>query len=127
MQSLARALAGATLFVVPAAPALAATDVAAKDVATADQAPAQVITVTGSREEYGVKSTITGTKTNTPLRDIPQAISIVSEAQIEDQSLRSVADLLLFVPGATPGTGEANRDQLTDPNKIQPGQILKMP
>ncbi len=37
----------------------------------------------------------------------------MSEAQIEDQSLRSVADLLMFVPGATPGTGEANRDQLT--------------
>jgi catecholate siderophore receptor len=72
-----------------------------------------VIVVTGSREEYGVRSTITGTKTNTPLRNIPQAMSVVSEAQIEDQSLRSVADLLMFVPGATPGTGENNRDQLT--------------
>ena len=74
---------------------------------------AQTIVVTGKREEYGIKSTSTATRTDTPLRNIPQAISVVSEAQIEDQSLRSVADLLLFVPGATPGTGEGNRDQLT--------------
>ncbi|WP_426265684.1 TonB-dependent receptor [Sphingomonas sp. LHG3443-2] len=83
------------------------------ETASAEQDAAQVITVTGSRQEYGVKSTISGTKTLTALRDVPQAISVVSEAQIEDQSLRSVADLLMFVPGATPGTGEANRDQLT--------------
>src|SRR4028119_2136358 len=81
--------------------------------ATAAEQAAQVIVVTGSREEYGVKSTISGTRTNTPVRNIPQAMSVVSEAQIEDQSLRSVADLLMFVPGATPGTGENNRDQIT--------------
>ncbi|UUR07663.1 TonB-dependent receptor [Sphingomonas glaciei] len=109
MRCLQRALAGATLVLVPGTAALAAD----ADATAAEQDAAQVIVVTGSREEYGVKSTITGTKTVTALRNIPQAISIVSEAQIEDQSLRSVADLLMFVPGATPGTGEANRDQLT--------------
>ncbi len=110
MTYLSRALAGATLLFVPG-PAFA-TD-ADNAVVADDQDAAQVITVTGSREEYGVQATVTGTKTNTLVRNIPQAMSIVSEAQIEDQSLRSVADLLLFVPGATPGTGESNRDQLT--------------
>lgn len=71
------------------------------------------VVVTGQREEYGIKSTSTATRTDTLVRNIPQAMSVVSEAQIEDQSLRSVADLLMFVPGATPGTGEANRDQIT--------------
>nr|WP_205480135.1 TonB-dependent siderophore receptor [Sphingomonas arenae] len=71
------------------------------------------IVVTGQREEYGVKSTSTATRTETQIKDIPQALTVISESQIEDQQLRSVADLLLFVPGATPGTGEANRDQLT--------------
>ena len=129
MRHVARALAGATLLAVPAsavfaedAPRLAAAaettaasgSLAAASVeAGAEEDAAKVIVVTGSREEYGVKSTITGTRTNTLLRNIPQAISVVSEAQIEDQSLRSVADLLLFVPGATPGTGENNRDQIT--------------
>ena len=71
------------------------------------------IIVDGKREEYGVRSTSTATKTNTDVKDIPQALTVVSEQQIEDQQLRSIADLLYFVPGATPGTGEANRDQFT--------------
>ena len=71
------------------------------------------IIVTGQRDEYGVRSTSTATKTNTDVKDIPQAMTVISEAQIEDQQLRSVGDLLYFVPGATPGTGEANRDQFT--------------
>ena len=62
---------------------------------------------------YGVKSTTTATKTNTDIKDIPQALTVISENQIEDQQLRSIADVLTFVPGATPGTGEANRDQFT--------------
>lgn len=71
------------------------------------------IVVVGHRQEYGVRSTSTGTKTDTAVKDIPQAMSVVSAAQIEDQQLRSIADVLYFVPGATPGTGEANRDQIT--------------
>ena len=71
------------------------------------------IVVVGQREEYGVKSTSTATKTNTEIKDIPQAMTVISESQIEDQQLRSIADLLYFVPGATPGTGESNRDQIT--------------
>jgi catecholate siderophore receptor len=74
--------------------------------------PAREIIVTGQRSEYGVKSTSTATKTNTDIKNIPQAISVVSEAQIADQDLRSVADVLTFVPGAMPGTGEGNRDQI---------------
>jgi catecholate siderophore receptor len=74
---------------------------------------AEPIVVVGQRDEYGVRSTKTGTKTDTPVKDIPQAMTVVSEAQIEDQQLRSIADILYFVPGATPGTGESNRDQIT--------------
>ena len=37
---------------------------------------------------------------------------MVTKAQIEDQQLRSVGDLLLFVPGASYDSGEGNRDQL---------------
>ena len=46
------------------------------------------------------KSTSTATKTNTDIRNIPQALTVVSEKQIADQQLRSVAELLNFVPGA---------------------------
>jgi len=81
--------------------------------AAATASAADVIVVTGQREEYGVRATSTGTKTSTPVRNIPQAMTVISERQIEDQGLRSIADVLTFVPGATPGTGESNRDQFT--------------
>ena len=59
------------------------------------------IVVTGQRVEYGVRATATATKTATDIKNIPQALTIVSQSQIEDQQLRSVADLLNFVPGAS--------------------------
>ncbi len=78
----------------------------------ADTGPAEIV-VTGQRQEYGVRATSTATRTDTAIKDIPQALTVVSESQIEDQGLRSIADVLMFVPGATPGTGESNRDQMT--------------
>ena len=87
---------------------------AAVDAAEAADPTAQTeIVVTGERGEYGVRSTSTATKTNTAIRNIPQALTVISESQIEDQNIRSIAELLTFVPGATPGTGESNRDQIT--------------
>ncbi|MGZ8998126.1 MAG: TonB-dependent receptor, partial [Allosphingosinicella sp.] len=76
-----------------------------------DQGPA--IVITGQRSEYGARSTRSATRTDTDIRNVPQAITVISESQIEDQSLRSIADVLTYVPGATPGTGEANRDQIS--------------
>ncbi|MEO8175651.1 MAG: TonB-dependent siderophore receptor [Sphingomicrobium sp.] len=73
----------------------------------------ETIIVTGQRSEYGVRATRSATRTETDLKDIPQALTVISERQIEDQALRSVAEVLTFVPGATPGTGEGNRDQMT--------------
>lgn len=116
MSVAARALFGATSLLVLSSPAVAAEIEAATSAASlesAELASADPIVVTGQREEYGVKSTSTATKTETDIKNIPQALTVISESQIEDQQLRSVGDLLLFVPGATPGTGEANRDQLT--------------
>ncbi len=77
----------------------------------ADEQP--TIVVTGQRPEYGAAATSTATRTNTPIRNVPQALTVISESQIEDQQLRSVSEMLYFVPGATPGTGESNRDQFT--------------
>jgi catecholate siderophore receptor len=95
-----------------AAPANAADTVSDTGAAAAAAAAAPEIVVTGQRVEYGVRATSTATKTPTDIRNIPQALTIVSESQIEDQQLRSVADLLNFVPGASYGSGEGNRDQI---------------
>ena len=88
-----------------AAPAYAA------DVAVAEEE--QSIVVTGTRDSYGARSTRAGTKTETELKNVPQSISVVTEEQIDDQALRSIADVLTYIPGAMPGTGEGNRDQIT--------------
>ena len=61
---------------------------------------------------YGVNSISTATKTLTPLRDIPQSISVVTKEQIRDQSMLSMADVVAYVPGITSHQGENNRDQL---------------
>ncbi|MFL6728621.1 MAG: TonB-dependent receptor plug domain-containing protein, partial [Sphingomicrobium sp.] len=94
-----------------AAPVFAA-DTAADGSAAGDRADQREIVVTGQRMEYGVRSTSTATKTNTDIRNIPQALTVVSSGQIADQQLRSISDLLLFVPGASYNSGEGNRDTL---------------
>ncbi|HYW15579.1 MAG TPA: TonB-dependent siderophore receptor [Allosphingosinicella sp.] len=99
-----------------AAPAAAAEETAMLDTAAAESAALDsqpAIVVTGQRPEYGAKETCTATRTCTDVKDVPQSLSVVSESQIEDQALRSIADVLMYVPGATPGTGEGNRDQIT--------------
>jgi len=87
-----------------------AADVAADG--TAEGADQRDIVVTGQRIEYGVKATSTATKTSTDIKNIPQALTTVSAAQIADQQLRSIGDMLLFVPGASYNSGEGNRDTL---------------
>ncbi|MBA3730110.1 MAG: TonB-dependent receptor plug domain-containing protein, partial [Sphingomonas sp.] len=104
-----RSLSLAAALLSSASPALAEASIAAAEMADA----ADTIVVTGQRSEYGVRSTRTATRTETDIKDIPQALTVISESQIEDQALRSIADVLMFVPGATPGTGEGNRDQIT--------------
>jgi catecholate siderophore receptor len=94
-----------------AAPEVAAATLAAADSSFVDDQG--LIVVTGQRPEYGARSTRSATRTDTDIRDLPQAITVISESQIEDQQLRSIADVLTYVPGATPGTGEANRDQIS--------------
>ena len=63
-------------------------------------------------DAYGVSAVNTATKTLTPLRDIPQSISVVTKEQIRDQSMSSIADVVTYVPGITSHQGENNRDQI---------------
>jgi len=93
-----------------AAPAYAADTWDAASNAEAGSGPD--IVITGERVPYGVKVTTSATKTPTDIRNIPQAMTIISSAQIGDQQLRSVGDLLLFIPGASYNSGEGNRDTL---------------
>lgn len=90
-----------------AAPGLAAAEEAAE---TVDD---NSIIVIGTAEGYVAKNSVTATKTDTPLKDIPQTIAVVTREQLEDQAHHSVADVLRYIPGVTVGQGEGNRDQIT--------------
>ncbi len=87
-----------------AAPALA-------EVAADDEAPA--IIVYGRPDGYDIEKTPTATKTQTPLVDVPQAISVISREQLDDQAIATLGDALRYVPGVTLGQGEGHRDQIT--------------
>jgi catecholate siderophore receptor len=54
----------------------------------------------------------TATKTLTPLRDVPQSITVVPQEQMKDQMMMSIGDVVRYVPGITAIQGENNRDQL---------------
>ena len=59
---------------------------------------------------YQVMSTITATKTSTPLLDTPQSITIVNRELIRDQLMMSMADVVRYTPGITMAQGEGHRD-----------------
>lgn len=78
-----------------------------------DVSEAPTIIVTGHSDGYDATNSVTATKTDTPLIDVPQTISVVTRQQLDDQAQHSMADVLRYVPGTTVGQGEGNRDQIT--------------
>lgn len=52
-------------------------------------------------EGYIAHSTSAGTKTDTPVSEVPQSISVVTEQQIEDQNPMRAVDALRYTPGIT--------------------------
>src|SRR5688572_15750320 len=57
-------------------------------------------------EGFKKESTSTATRTETPLRDIPQIINVVPEAVIRSQNPSSLQEALRNVPGITYAAGE---------------------
>src|SRR5882724_7695119 len=68
-------------------------------------------TRTGTVGVYA-NSTSVATKTNTPLINIPQSVSVLTKDFIKDQSFQSIDDAVRYVPGVVPHQGEGNRDEL---------------
>jgi catecholate siderophore receptor len=57
-------------------------------------------------------STSVATKTNTPLVNIPQSITVVTKDYIRDQSFQTLTEVTRYVPGVAIHQGEGNRDEL---------------
>lgn len=86
---------------------LGATIVHAEDL---NQAVPKVL-VTGAIEAgYVEKGPVSALKTDAPLRDIPQAVTVITRQLMDDQAMQSVADAIRYVPGIVTAQGEGNRD-----------------
>jgi catecholate siderophore receptor len=64
-------------------------------------------------EDYGAQRSTSATRTDTPLVNVPQSVTVVTGKLMADQSIDSMAEAVRYVPGVTMGQGEGNRDQPT--------------
>ena len=83
----------------------------AQNAAPVRETTLQEIKVMGIAEAaYTVKSSSSATKTDTLLRDTPQAITVITRELMRDQNMQSMADVIRYVPGIVTAQGEGNRD-----------------
>lgn len=95
---------------VPQAPAPAAEPAPVVDAEASGDADGGLSS--GGVDGYRATRSSTGTKTDTPLLDIPQSITIITEERAKDQHATDVNKALQYVPGVTVAQGEGNRDQI---------------
>ncbi|WP_442939887.1 TonB-dependent siderophore receptor [Nostoc sp.] len=69
-----------------------------------DDQPIELV-VTGEQDGYSVPDATTATKTDTPLRDIPQSIQVVPQQVLRDQQATRLDDALRNVPGVVSSSG----------------------
>ena len=72
-------------------------------------APVEVKAARGSDSVRGIGGS--ATKLDVPLRDVPQAVQVVSKELIREQGALEMKDVLRNVSGVMPAQGEGRRDQ----------------
>ncbi len=73
----------------------------------ADSAELDLVTVTGN---VLYSDQINALKTPTPIRDVPQSLTLVTEEQIELRGFDSIGDIIDYTPGVNTSQGEGHRD-----------------
>ena len=70
------------------------------------------VIVVGQRylPDYQVRRTRSATKTDTPLLDVPQAVTVVTDKLVADQAITGLNDTFRYMPGVGTAQGEGNRD-----------------
>ncbi|MEM8675756.1 MAG: TonB-dependent siderophore receptor [Cyanobacteria bacterium P01_G01_bin.67] len=70
-----------------------------------------IATGQGAEEEYFVPDASTATRTDTPIRDIPQSIQVIPQQVIEDQQAIGLDEVLNNVSGVTTGGSFSNLEE----------------
>ncbi|XQQ07495.1 MAG: TonB-dependent receptor plug domain-containing protein [Leptolyngbya sp. IPPAS B-1204] len=82
--------------------------------ATASEAEALELVVTGEQDEgYNPSRATTATRTDTPLRDIPQSITVVPRQVLEDRNVRNLNEAVETVSGVARGGGLYGNGSIT--------------
>jgi len=65
-------------------------------------------------EDRGYKANriVSATRTDTPLVDVPQSVTVVTGDAIRDLAATSIGDAIRYVPGVTTAQGEGNRETI---------------
>ncbi|MDZ7963254.1 MAG: TonB-dependent siderophore receptor [Aulosira sp. DedQUE10] len=66
------------------------------------------LVVTGEQDGYNVPEASTATRTDTPLRDIPQSIEVIPQQVIKDQGITRIVDATRNVSGVAAVSGYGN-------------------
>lgn len=62
------------------------------------------------KQSYSIQRSVTATRTDTALTNVPQAVTVITRELIDDQAMRSIGDVTRYVPGVGIAQGEGNRD-----------------
>jgi catecholate siderophore receptor len=73
--------------------------------------PAEIVVI-GVVDGYTSNDGSSGTKTPTPLIDVPQTVAIITNDQLQDQAITQLGEALRYVPGVSLETGEGHRDEI---------------
>lgn len=93
--------------------AQAQTDSTRRDTAATRLKPMVVTGKKGADQGYTAGSSRAGMKTDTPLEDTPQSITVIARSLVADQAMQNMADVVRYMPGVSMGQGEGHRDQPT--------------
>jgi len=61
---------------------------------------------------YKADRIVTATRTDTPLVNVPQSVTVVTSDTIRDLAATSIGDAIRYVPGVTTAQGEGNRETI---------------
>ena len=70
----------------------------------------EVYVIGAAQNGYREKASVSVMKTDTLLRDTPQAVTVITRQLMDDQAMQSIADAIRYVPGIVTAQGEGNRD-----------------
>ncbi len=87
-------------------------DPASSEAADRDAKDLDRVKVVGDRylPDYTARRTRGATKTDTPLLDVPQAVTVVTDKLVADQGITSMGEAFRYMPGVGTSQGEGNRD-----------------